>query len=73
MKTNGIPISPSTVSILTMWKLFLLTQKLTPVRIGELVGHIITVVYTKRGDILRIISDRVARKAERALHGKRSD
>ena len=43
------------------------------VRIGQLVGHIITVVYTKRGDILRIISARVARKAERALHGKRSD
>jgi uncharacterized DUF497 family protein len=39
------------------------------VRIGALRGFIVTVVYTRRGDSLRIISARIASRQERARYG----
>lgn len=42
------------------------------VRNGALRGAIVTVVYTKRGDNVRIISARAARKEERARYGPRT-
>jgi uncharacterized DUF497 family protein len=38
------------------------------VRIGRFKSRVITVVYTMRGDVLRIISARNARRTERAFY-----